>query len=211
MVAGAAGWEAGCLLCAALGLMHRRPWRRAVVALGLPLALLVTGLALPPWVWLLLLAALLLLYPWQHWRDAPLFLTPPGAFDALPAFLPLPPGARVLDAGCGSGAALRAWHRAYPKAEVHGVEASLPLALWARLRCPFATVRRGDLWAEDWSRYTVVYLFQRPESMPQAAQKAGREMAAGSWLVSLDFPLPERTPSWEQPVGRHRLLVYAMN
>lgn len=205
------GWLPACLLGLALGLLHQRPWRRVVVALGLPLALLFMGLPLPAWFWAVLLAGLLMLYPWRHWRDAPLFLTPKGALDGLPPLLPLHEGASVLDAGCGSGAALRAWRRAYPQVSLHGVEASALLAGWARWRCPWAQVRRADLWAEDWSAYDVVYLFQRPESMQPALDKARREMRPGSWLVSLDFALPGGEPRWELPVGRHRLLVYARN
>ena len=60
-----------------------------------------------------------------------------------------------------------------------------PLA--ARLRCPYARVRRADLWRGRWSGYDLVYLFQRPESMPRALAKACAEMARGSWVVSLEF------------------------
>lgn len=202
------GWSIGCLLALGLALLHRRPWRRGVVALGLPLALLLQGAALPPWLWLLLLASLLLLYPRRLWRDAPLFLTPANAFDALPPLLPLAAGARVLDAGCGNGAALRAWHRAYPQVRLLGTEASRPLALWARWRCPWAEVRIGDFWQDDWAAVDLVYLFQRPESMARAADKARAELRSGAWLLSLDFELPGSSPSWIHPIGRHQLLGY---
>jgi hypothetical protein len=33
-------------------------------------------------------------------------------------------------------------------------------------------------------------VFQRPESMDRAAEKATREMKAGAWLVSLEFDAP---------------------
>ena len=56
-----------------------------------------------------------------------------------------------------------------------------------RLRCRFAAVRRADIWAQDWSGYRMVYLFQRPESMPRAMEKAAAELAPGAWLVSLEF------------------------
>jgi hypothetical protein len=209
LLASVAGWTAGCLLALALGLLHRRPWRRVCVALGLPLALMALGLAVPAWLWLLAALALLLLYPLHLWRDAPLFLTPPDAIMALPALLPLPPGARLLDAGCGSGAGLRAWRRAYPQLRFLGTEASWPLALWSRLRCPWAQVRRGDLWRDAWGDFDVVYLFQRPESMPAALAKAQAELTGQAWLVSLDFELPGKHPQWRLPTGRHELLVYA--
>ncbi|HMC15449.1 MAG TPA: class I SAM-dependent methyltransferase, partial [Albitalea sp.] len=56
-----------------------------------------------------------------------------------------------------------------------------------------ATVSRADIWSVDWSAYNLVYLFQRPESMPRAADKAGRELRPGAWLASLEFAVPELT------------------
>ncbi|MFT4241307.1 MAG: class I SAM-dependent methyltransferase, partial [Acidovorax sp.] len=108
----------------------------------------------------------------------------------LEAAAPLPPGAAVLDAGCGLGHGLMALRVAYPQARLHGLEWSWPLALLCRLRCPWARVRRGDIWAADWGEYQMVYLFQRPESMARAAAKARAEMAPGSWLASLAFEAP---------------------
>ena len=180
-VAGAAGLLLGRLAPTRL--------RALVVAGGFPLSLAASGAAaaLPAWAWLLPLAALWLLYPRRAWRDAPLFPTPARALDSLPLYLPLAPGARVLDAGCGLGHGLRALRRAYPRARLDGVEWSWPLALTARLACPQASVRRADLWTHSWAGYDLVYLFQRPESMPRALAKARAEMRRGAWLVSLEF------------------------
>jgi len=190
--AGAAPWLgllAGTMLGLGLSLRAGSRLRALVVAGGFPLSLLASGLAgmLPAWTWLLPLALLLLLYPRQAWHDAPLFPTPAGALDALALAAPLPPAARVLDAGCGLGHGLRALRRAYPRARLEGVEWSWPLALLARWRCPQAEVRRADLWTGSWSAYDLVYLFQRPESMPRALDKARAEMRRGAWLASLEF------------------------
>lgn len=165
-------------------------WRRLFMAAGFPVSLLVSGTAaLSGGVWLLLLAVLLLLYPLKAWRDAPLFPTPSGALDGLPAHVALPRGARVLDAGCGLGDGLRALRAAYPRAELHGLEWSWPLRAVCALRCRWAQVRQGDLWRAPWGPYAMVYLFQRPESMGRAARKAADEMVDGAWLVSLEFPI----------------------
>ena len=56
-------------------------------------------------------------------------------------------------------------------------------------------MRRGDIWAADWSVYDIVYLFQRPESMARAAVKALRELRPGAWLVSLEFDAPRLAPA----------------
>ena len=67
-------------------------WRRGWIAAGFPLsfAVLVAG-SLPGWGWLLLLGGLLLVYPLNAWRDAPIFPTPAGALQGLAAQLALPP------------------------------------------------------------------------------------------------------------------------
>jgi SAM-dependent methyltransferase len=170
-------------------------WRRALIALGFPLSLLLLGgVPLPPWGWLLPLGLLALLYPLNAWRDAPLFPTPADALNELPAVAPLPPGASVLDAGCGLGHGLQALRQAYPLAELHGIEWSRVLAALCARRCPWAQVKRGDIWQADWSGYDLVYLFQRPETMPRAAAKALAELQPGAYLVSLEFEVPGWTP-----------------
>ena len=195
------GALAGAAAGAAASLRTRSRTRALVVAGGFPASLLASGAAaaLPAWAWLLPLALLWLLYPRRAWGDAPLFPTPAGALDALALQLPLPPDARVLDAGCGLGHGLRALHRAYPRARLEGVEWSWPLALMARLLCPQTQVRRGDLWAGSWAGYQLVYLFQRPESMPRALAKACDQMPRGAWLASLEF----EAAGW-QPQAVHR-------
>ncbi len=170
-----------------LSLVTTRWWRRLIIAAGFPLSLLVGGAAVAGWVWLVLLALVLLVYPIKAWRDAPLFPTPAAALRDLPARVALPVDALVLDAGCGLGDGLIALHQAYPLAQIHGLEWSWPLRAACALRCPWAKVRHGDIWQADWRSYAMVYLFQRPESMPRAVHKAAAEMIEGSWLVSLEF------------------------
>ena len=60
--------------------------------------------------------------------------------------------------------------------------------------CRFARVRRGDIWAAAWSPYQMVYLFQRPETMPRAVAKATRDLAPGAWMASLEFEARELAP-----------------
>lgn len=187
---GAAWAVVSALLAAALAAWTgRTPWRRLFMLAGFPLSLLLSGAAgaVPGWIWLLPLVLLLALYPLDSWGDAPLFPTPAAALEGLARQAPLPDGAAVVDAGCGLGAGLLALRGQYPRVHLHGLEWSWPLTLLCRLRCRFATVRRADIWAQDWSGYRMVYLFQRPESMPRAMEKAAAELAPGSWLVSLEF------------------------
>ena len=197
----------GVTACGVTALAATR-WRRAFIAAGFPLSFALSigsawmssaavegsvG-AIPPWGWLLPLALLMALYPLKAWRDAPLFPTPRGALRELARAAPLAPGARIVDAGCGLGAGLRELRAAYPGAKLVGIEWSRLLVRVCAWRCGFAQVRRADLWAADWSGFQMVYLFQRPESMARAAQKAARELTPGAWLVSLEFEVPSCAP-----------------
>ena len=187
---------AALLAAVASPLVVSTSWRRAIVALGFPLSVLATGAA-SPWLWLLPLGALVLVYPIGAWRDAPLFPTPKGSLDGLAAALPLQDGARILDAGCGTGDALLELAREYPRARILGIERSRPVALMARLRLGArATIARGDLWSGDWSSLDLVYVFQRPESMPRIAEKAAREMRADALLATLEFPVLGGEPAF---------------
>jgi SAM-dependent methyltransferase len=186
-----------CVVGLAATLLGATWWRRSMIALGFPLSWLALAAGqVPAWTWLLPLVLLLLIYPINAWRDAPVFPTPQGALQGLPGHLALPDGALVLDAGCGAGHGLQALRSAWPHAKVHGVEWSWLLRWVSQLRCPWAKVRRGDMWAADWSPYALVYLFQRPESMSRAAVKSLGEMREGAWLVSLNFPIPDVTPTY---------------
>jgi hypothetical protein len=184
-------------------------WRRLLIGAGFPLSLAMTlasaagATSIPSWAWLLPLALLLLVYPINAWRDAPVFPTPADALQELPLHAPLPAGALVLDAGCGVGHGLQALHAAYPEARLHGLEYAWPLRWVSALRCPWARVRRADIWIADWSAYDMVYLFQRPESMTRAVIKAG-ELRPGSWLVSLEFEATHLLPAaqYRAPGGK---------
>jgi len=200
---------AATALGVALSLWGNSWWRRVLIAAGFPLSLALSlpalGLAaMPAWAWLVPLLLLLLVYPINAWRDAPLFPTPTHALDDLPLHATLAPDALVLDAGCGLGHGLAALHRAYPQARLQGLEWSWPLRGLCALRCPWARVRQGDIWAADWSPYAMVYLFQRPESMARAAAKACAELQPGAWLVSLEFEATSLQPSaqYRAPGGK---------
>lgn len=195
----APAWLAPALaiaLGAVLSPLGATPWRRVFIAAGFPLSLLASGLAgaMPGWAWLIALGLLAAVYPVNAWRDAPVFPTPRGALAGLARLAPLRDGAQVLDAGCGLGDALRELHREYPRARLAGIEWSRPLRWWCALRCRFAAVRRGDIWRADWSGNDLVYLFQRPESMARAVDKAAAELPAGAWLASLEFEAPMLKP-----------------
>ncbi len=202
-------WPLAAMLGGAVASRVQGRLRRWLVAAGFPLSSLALGATAPAWVWLAAGLPLLLAYPLRAWSDAPFFPTPARALQALAALLPLPAGARVLDAGCGLGHGLVGLHAVWPDAGIEGVEWSVPLAWWCARRCRFARVQRSDMWLHPWAAYEVVYLFQRPESMARAWTKACTEMASGRWLVSLEFAVPGVEPLHRLDAGGGRpLWVY---
>jgi len=196
LVGDAAALASALLLALALASFAATPWRRVFIAAGFAVSLAASEVAawLPSWSWLLAIALLACAYPLRTWRDAPLFPTWRGALRGLAGEVELAPGAAILDAGSGSGAALLELRREYPHARLMGIEWSWPLWMLSALRCRFAQVRRGDLWSADWTPFALVYLFQRPESMPRALAKAAHELRAGAWLASLEFEISTLAP-----------------
>ena len=205
-----AAFGAGLLAATLLALANPGRWRQGIAGLGFPLSALALGAAhtMPAWVWLLLLLPVLAVYPLRAWRDAPFFPTPHNALAGLDAVVHTPPQ-RVLDVGCGLGHGLAALHRLWPQAQVSGVEWSPLLSAASALRCRYARVRRGDMWAVSWAGFDVIYLFQRPESMARAFAKAATEATPGTWLVSLEFAVPGQPPvACLQGPQRRPLWVY---
>jgi len=191
-------------------------WRRVLLLGGWPtLVGMATVADWPGWIWLGASGCLLLLYPLSAWRDAPFFPTPRGALTGLSRRIRLREGALVLDAGSGLGHGLVALRQAFPRARIEGIERSGLLVLACRLRrTPGVRTRRGDLWSVSWREYDLVYLFQRPESMEPAWRKARAEMRPGTWLVSLEFPVPGLTSTFELDGGAataRRVLVYRLS
>jgi hypothetical protein len=200
---------AGCLVGGVLAWPCQGLRRRLIGGAGFPLSAWALGMGSgwPSWAWLVLLAPLLAAYPLRAWRDAPFFPTPADALQGLDALVPKPQ--RVLDAGCGLGHGLAALRRLWPQAALHGVEWSAPLARLAAWRCPDVQVARGDMWANHWGGYDLVYVFQRPESMARVWAKAEQDMPARAWLVSLEFAVPGQEPvACLDGPGRRPVWVY---
>ncbi|MFO1269492.1 MAG: class I SAM-dependent methyltransferase [Rubrivivax sp.] len=211
-----ASWAlaAGTATAAAASLFITGGVRRLIAALGFPLSAAALALAegrLASGWWLAALAPLALAYPLRAWRDAPFFPTPANALAGLERIVQ-PAPARVLDAGCGLGHGLAALRRAWPQAQLHGVEWSWPMAWLAARRVSGAQIDRADMWAASWAGFDLVYLFQRPESMARAWAKAVAELGSrrgGGWLVSLEFAVPGVEPTARVQSGSGRpVFVY---
>ncbi len=185
-------------------------WRKLFIFAGFPLswAILQGSPEQSPWLWFLPIPALLLIYPPQTWKDAPIFPTPANALQGIEKLVPINTKDAILDAGCGLGHGMKALKSAYPQARIHGSERSIPLVIACWALHTWAKVSRADMWRQSWSDFKIVYVFHRPDTMPQAMKKAKSELKKGAWLLSLEFFDPDYTPTatWTCPDGRK---VYA--
>lgn len=183
------------VLAAALGhwLGLRRWWLPLNLAFAPGLLVLQSG-QWPAW-WFLAAFLLLLLVNWNSLREqVPLYLSGARTRQRLSERLAgLAADFRFVDLGCGLGGTLVQLARDYPQARLVGVETAPLVFLCAWLRClPYANcqVRYRSLWREDLAAYQAVYCFLSPAPMPALWQKARREMAAGSLLISNSFEIP---------------------
>ena len=159
-----------------------------------PAVLLLSGAALPSWVFLLGFALLLLLN-WNSLAErVPLYLTGPRSREQLALLLAeQPAGFRFVDLGCGPAGTLRELARRFPQGRFVGVEtAPLSFAIaWLRCRRQGnCQIRYENLWRCDLSGFDLVYCFLSPAPMAELWQKARTQMRAGGLLISNTFEVP---------------------
>jgi SAM-dependent methyltransferase len=146
-----------------------------------PATLVATAWQVPPWIFLLIYVVMVLVY-WNTARNrVPLYLTNRTTWAAMAELLPAQKGGQFLDIGCGIGGALLYLARQRPDMTFTGIEsAPLPFILaWLRRLLSGArnvTLKYGDFWKEDLSRYDVAYAFLSPEPMSRLYEKAKAEM-----------------------------------
>lgn len=174
---------------ATLSLISQTKWRKAIIAIGFPMSYAILNIEQGSlsWLWLTPVIALLAIYPPRLWADAPMFPTSKASITGLARRLKLPCEAKILDAGCGFGHAIEALASEYPKADMYGSERSSLVALIAKLKHKKAHITCENMWQQDWSKFDLVYVFHRPDTMPQAMHKALEQLKCGAWLASLEF------------------------
>jgi hypothetical protein len=200
----------GLLAAAAAHLLRAERWWLPAHLLFTPFIWLASHWSISP-LWYLGAFLLLAVFYWTSFRTrVPLFLSNPATVDALDRLLP-DHSIQLLDAGAGTGSALRPLARRHPASLFVGIEAAPGpwLIGWLMSRAlPNLVWRRGDFWAHDWAPYDAVYVFLSPVPMHMVWEKARREMRPGSQLISNSFPIESVTPTEQIEAGGRVLFVY---
>ena len=124
------GLSAG-LLCLLLGLPR---WWLAISLVFLPAVAAAQSIPLPPWIYLVAFALMLVFFSSIFQRGAPLYLSGPHAWASVLAQLPQDRGFRFIDIGSGLGGLPLNLARQCPNGEFHGVESALGPWLISSLR-----------------------------------------------------------------------------
>jgi len=183
------------LLAAALGARWGLGpgWRAFQLLLPFALAWQL-GHAVPGWIYLSLVALLLLVYGGGILTRVPLYNSGPAAWEHLLALIPESEELKLVDLGAGLGGPLAFLARRRPRAHFVGIEASPLVWFFAWIRVlPLrrnCRIRFGSLWKQGLQPFDIAFAFLSPDPMPRLWEKALWEMRPGSLLVSHSFEIP---------------------
>jgi hypothetical protein len=102
----------------------------------------------------------------------------------------VPDEAVIYELGCGWGSLVKALARAFPQAQIRGIEWS-PLPYWiARFRTrklPNVQLQRGNFYAADLRDADAVTCYLMMKPMPKVAQLLDQSLRPGTPVVTLAF------------------------
>lgn len=169
-------------------------WKIIILIAGFPLSLLLIDSNINNLLWISTLILLLLIYPPNLWREAPIYPTRTNTLQGVQKHLKIKADSQILDIGSGLGNGIIELKREFPTAKVFGVENSFLLWLLSKFITPKNKVYLSNMWNINWGNFNVLYIFQRPEIMTSVWLKAKDELKSGSFLISLEFEIPNIKP-----------------
>jgi hypothetical protein len=187
-------------------------WWRLIAFAFAPALYLALAADLPPAPFLAAFLLMLLLY-WSTFRtQVPYYPSGERIWQAVDRLLPKDKRLQVIDIGSGLGGFVLDLARRRPDCALQGIElAPLPW-LVSKVRATLAGSKarfiRGDYERLDFADYDVVFAYLSPAAMDQLWQKAAREMAAGSILMSLEFTIPGHPPDQTIAAGGRDPALY---
>jgi hypothetical protein len=188
------GALAGLIVLALAPLCGVRGWAHVAGGLFWPLVGLALQFALPPWMYLLAFVLTLGFGRNALTERVPLYRSSAAVLEVLAERLP--PGASLLEAGCGDARLALALARRRPDLTIDAVENAWLTWCWAKLRWWLqgrngqVRIRFGSFWQLDWSRYGAIYVFLSPAPMPRVWRHFVAHAAPDSLLLSNTFTIP---------------------
>lgn len=105
----------------------------------------------------------------------------------------------IVDLGCGDGKILHMIEKKYPQATLVGYEiAPMPIIFFhikKLLLRSKAKLYTKDFMKEDFSKYTVVFLYLLPETLEKLLPKLKNELPKGSRVISNIFTFKSLAPT----------------
>jgi len=201
------GLAVGC------SLLFRQPyWWIPIHLLFLPSAFVLLTLALPSWLYLLVVVLMTLIF-WGTIRgDVPLFLSSPEVAQAVVILLQHEHARTFADLGSGVGSIAIPIAKQLTEIKVNAWErAPLPwlVSAWRGRRLSNFIALRRNFFATNFIHYDVVFAFLSPAAMPEVSEKIKREMRSGTLFISSSFPAPNWSPeSIKRIKDRRKTLLF---
>jgi trans-aconitate methyltransferase len=120
----------------------------------------------------------------------------------------------IVDLGCGDGVLVSAVAKAYPNAELSGIECQRMLVWLARLRFFLQRrkikILRGDMFTYPLQNVDAVVGWWIPDLTPRLVEKFVSECKPGCVIISAMFTLPPhpQLSMEEMREGRHSIFIY---
>lgn len=179
-------------------LLIRQPtWWIPIHLIFLPSVFIFFTLAIPAWLYLLIVTMMTLIF-WGTIRgDVPLFLSSTEVAQAVSVFLEKEQASKFADLGAGVGSVAIPVAKKFPNLNVDAWErAPLPwlISLWKGRKLTNYRALRGNFFTADFGEYDVIFAFLSPAAMPEVSEKIKREMKSGTLFISSSFPAPNWQP-----------------
>lgn len=145
---------------------------------------------------------------WYALQGAPYVATDDTTLQDILNAVKIKKSEKIVDLGSGDGKIILALAR--QGYEAHGVEMSLPLALWTKWQIKKqglegkAFIHKRDMWKEDVSKYDVIIVYQITYIMKRMEKKLQKEIKPGSRVISNHFTFPH----WKPKMRKGRLSIY---
>jgi len=168
---------------------------------------------IPLFLFLLSLFIIFFLLVFDRLRaHAPFVPAPKEIVAEIPKLIPVRPGEKVIDLGCGDGRILIAYEQQCQSWGIGYDLGLLPNILsWLNLKknkCRKTKIMRLDFFQADLSDADLVFVYLLPPILCLLEEKFKKELKPGCKIVSLAFPLDYLSLAQTFDLGQKRLFVY---